>query len=256
MKIDRNMALASFEKYTNDYDATDPKTKLKIDHTYRVAELCQAIASSLSLTPEEVDLAWLCGLLHDIGRFEQLKRYNTFIDADSVDHAIFGASLLFEENLIRLFVEDDTKDEMLFHVIRAHSAFAVPEEYNEEEKTFCNILRDADKIDILRANIETPMEEIYNVTSDSLYNDPITPEVYQAFFKHETILRALKKTSIDHLIGHISLVFGLNYPISFLLVKKQGYLDQMMQFPSKNPDTLQMLKEISDEMNLYLSNKK
>ena len=33
----------------------------------------------------DVDLAWLIGLLHDVGRFEQLKRYGTFIDSQSID---------------------------------------------------------------------------------------------------------------------------------------------------------------------------
>ena len=32
----------------------------------------------------------------------------------------------------------------------------------------CNILRDADKIDILRVNCDTPLEDIYNVTTKEL----------------------------------------------------------------------------------------
>ena len=56
------------------------RVKLKIDHTYRVAALCARIAQSLALPPEDVDLAWLSGILHDVGRFEQLRRYNTFIE--------------------------------------------------------------------------------------------------------------------------------------------------------------------------------
>ncbi len=33
-----------FDEYVSDYDATDPKIRLKIDHTYRVAGLCERIA--------------------------------------------------------------------------------------------------------------------------------------------------------------------------------------------------------------------
>ena len=40
---------------------------------------------------------------------------------------------------------------------------------------YCNILRDADKIDILRVNVETPLEDIYNVTTAELLASPCYP---------------------------------------------------------------------------------
>ena len=50
----------------------------------------------------DVDLAWLLGMLHDVGRFEQLRRYGTFIDADSTDHAqLRRTSCLVQESLNR-----------------------------------------------------------------------------------------------------------------------------------------------------------
>ena len=64
MTLDRPHARQAFAEYTSHYNAADPKVKLKIDHTYRVAALCERIANSLSLPPQDVDLAWLCGLLH------------------------------------------------------------------------------------------------------------------------------------------------------------------------------------------------
>ena len=97
MTLDRPHARQAFAEYTSHYNAADPKVKLKIDHTYRVAALCERIANSLSLPPQDVDLAWLCGLLHDVGRFEQLRRYGTFIDAKSIDHALMSVTVLFEE---------------------------------------------------------------------------------------------------------------------------------------------------------------
>ena len=71
-----------------------------------LAAICKAI--SLGLDKADTDLAWLIGMLHDIGRFEQLKNYGTFSDADSIDHAHYGVHLLFDEGLIWKFV-DKTK---------------------------------------------------------------------------------------------------------------------------------------------------
>ncbi len=106
MKINREHIKNTFQEYTDRYDSTDPKIKLKIDHTYRVADLCERIAKSLKLSQEDTDLAWLSGMLHDIGRFEQLRRYHTFSDAQSIDHARFAVELLYEEGLIADYVPE------------------------------------------------------------------------------------------------------------------------------------------------------
>ena len=66
MKIDRARAQRAFADYAAHYNTADPKVKLKIDHTYRVAALCGRIAESLSLPQQDIDLAWLSGILHDV----------------------------------------------------------------------------------------------------------------------------------------------------------------------------------------------
>ena len=134
MKIERERVRETFREYTDAYDATDEKIKLKIDHTYRVAELCERIAKAEQMEKTEVDLAWLLGMLHDVGRFEQLRRYGTFSDADSIDHAALGADILFGgvlregEGLIRTYVDDAAEDEVIETAIRVHSAYRIPEQ--------------------------------------------------------------------------------------------------------------------------------
>ena len=85
--MDRRKTLEAFASYVGQYDSKDPKISLKIKHTYKVAELCDKIGAALGLTGDGLDAAWLCGMLHDIGRFEQIRQYNTFIDGKSVNHA-------------------------------------------------------------------------------------------------------------------------------------------------------------------------
>ena len=157
MKIDRARAQKAFADYAAHYNTADAKVKLKIDHTYRVAALCARIAQSLALPPEDVDLAWLSGILHDVGRFEQLRRYNSFIDAQSVSHAALSVAVLFDERRIRDYLDDAGADALLRTAVEWHSAFRLPETLDDRTRLFCQILRDADKIDILRVNVETPM---------------------------------------------------------------------------------------------------
>ena len=67
-----------------------------------MAVLCEKIAASLGMAEDERDLAWFTGLLHDVGRFEQLRNYGTFIDAESIDHAVYGAQIR-KEHILALF---------------------------------------------------------------------------------------------------------------------------------------------------------
>jgi HD-GYP domain-containing protein (c-di-GMP phosphodiesterase class II) len=57
MIIDREKVKSVFADYVADYDITDTKVRLKVEHTYRVADLCDMIAKSLKLSREDVDLA-------------------------------------------------------------------------------------------------------------------------------------------------------------------------------------------------------
>lgn len=97
MQIDRKKVIRTFQDYVDNYNSQDAKVRLKIEHTYRVSELCESIAQSLHLDAKNCSLAWLLGMLHDIGRFEQLRNYGTFNDARSIDHALYGAEILFEQ---------------------------------------------------------------------------------------------------------------------------------------------------------------
>ena len=95
--IDLKNAKRLFDEYVANYDKDNPKVALKIEHTYRVMEASKNVAVSLGLDQDEIDLASLIGLLHDIGRFEQLKRYNCFIDSKTIDHALLGVQILFDD---------------------------------------------------------------------------------------------------------------------------------------------------------------
>ena len=284
MKINREHIKKTFQEYTDRYDSTNPKIKLKIDHTYRVANLCEQIAQSLELSASEVDLAWLSGMLHDVGRFEQLRRYNTFSDAQSIDHARFAVELLYDEGLIADYVPEISTTELVADArtwramgganesptaqsedmplsdilqtlriaIGEHSAYRIQKGLDERTRMFCQILRDADKVDIFRVICDTPMEEVYGFQTKDILRSAITPEVMQAFYEHHAVLRKLKKCPADYIVAHGSLTFELVYPESLRIAKEQGYLKQMMSFQSENPDTAEIFEDLRKDLNGYL----
>lgn len=299
--INRKNVINAFAEYVRNYDPSDEKIKLKIDHTYRVAGLCQRIAESLGLSEPDVDIAWLLGMLHDIGRFEQIRRFGTFNDAQSVDHAEFGADLLFKEGLIRKFAEGyyeecelarsgneeagqaysrqkdcqkDCKEDcdegklnseqvkcnegklagLLELAIRQHNKYRVKEGLTDKELMFCNILRDADKVDIFKVNAEVPMEIIYDVTTEELKNGIITKEVLESFYRKETVLKSLRKSAVDHIVGHISLLFELVYPESYRQAKEQGYVYKLLDFKSDVPEVDVEFGRMREYLDEFLKN--
>lgn len=255
--IDRNRVKQQFADYTSHYDTADEKIKLKIEHTYRVADLCEQIAKAEGLSSYDIDLAWLSGMLHDVGRFEQLRQYGTFSDADSIDHALLGADILFGKEAgqgrIRDYLDDETEDAWMETVIRYHSAYRLPEKLDERTRLFCNILRDADKIDILKVNVDVPLEAIYNTTTAELRNCVVTDTVMEAFYEEHVILRALKRTSADNIVSHIALVYELVFPISIVIVQEQGYLDKLLHYESDNPITQAQFVKVREHMEDYLA---
>lgn len=255
MALERRRALQAFADYAALYNAADPKVKLKIDHTYRVAALCDRIAGSLGLPRSEIDLAWLCGLLHDVGRFEQLRQYGTFNDAESIDHAAMSARVLFDEGHIRDYLDETDEDELLRTAVVWHSAYRLPDGLDDRTLQFCQILRDADKVDILRVNVEVPMEEIYNVSTEALRQSPVSPAVLQAFYEHHCVLRTLKQYPADNAVGHTSLVFELCYPESLHAVAQQGWLWKLLNFPTDNADTAAAFAAMREEMQRWLHQK-
>ncbi len=252
MSIDRKKVREQFASYTRNYNAEDPKIALKIAHTYRVADNCEKIAASIGLSGEDADFAWLSGMLHDIGRFEQVKRYNTFIDSQSVDHAEFGADLLFGKELLAPHYYDERSyDEMLETVIRQHNKYRIDAKVAGRTLTFCNILRDADKVDILRVNVETPMEEIYNVSEEELLSSGVSEKVMAQVREHHAVNRDVMVSPAEHLIGHIALAFELVYPKSREIAREQGYLKKMFDFPSRNESTLKALRDTRAELEAF-----
>ena len=101
-------------------------------------------------------MARLIALLHDIGRFEQSKMSSDvydIADATFFDHAQYGVKILFEDNLIRNFIDDNSYDNIIYKAILNHNRLEIEEGLNEKELLHAKIIRDADKIDNFRVKL-------------------------------------------------------------------------------------------------------
>lgn len=241
-------AVKSFLDYTSNFlENEDYNIKLKIDHTFRVMNLCEKIAKSLNLSLEDVNLAKLCGLLHDIGRFEQWNSYKTFVDSKSVDHGDFGAELLMNESFMRLFNSNCENDNLIINVVRNHNKYKLPK-LSEREKLFNNIVRDADKIDILY------LYTINDIKVD-IGSDCFSDEVFKCLQENKLIDRDLKKTKADSLAISLAFVFDINYCKTFDILKDNEYLDKELDIylnKTTNQKLVDQLNEFRKIVNNYI----
>lgn len=250
----KRLAKERFALYTRDYDTSQPKIYLKVVHTYRVADFCEQIALSEGLEGDDLLVAWMSGLLHDIGRFEQVTRYNTFVDSLSVNHAHLSCEILWGDGenggIIREFLPEDDLDEYIKTAIYWHSEYRYPKELEGKTKMFCDILRDADKVDIFRVNTETPWSEIHNLPEEEFYTSSVTKEVLDSFLEHHCVKRDIKKTAIDNIVGYTSLFWELVYAESRNMARQQGYLSKLAHAQSKNQETLKVFEIIRKELHI------
>ena len=233
----RAKAVNAFDTYVSNYDSDNPMIFLKAAHSYRVAEIAERIARSLG-QEELVDFAWLLGLLHDIGRFEQAKRYNTFADSQSVDHAELGADILFKEGLINRFPTETLPagwQNIAETAIRLHNKLALPDGLDKDTETLSNILRDADKVDIFRVLNEISYADRNGgrqpIQPD---NDELSPEVMACVREHRCVPSGVRKTVFDRRVSHCCLAFELVYEESRKITKEQGYLLKLLTMEDRD----------------------
>ena len=153
MKINIEEAKEEFIKYTENFNTKDKNVKRKQQHSIRVMKIAEQIATNLKLSEEQIQLATLIGLLHDIGRFKQYTDIGLGDNLEGFDHGDYGAKVLFEEGLIRKFIETNKYDEIIKKSIKNHNKFSIEAGLTQEELLFAKLIRDADKIDILYESI-------------------------------------------------------------------------------------------------------
>lgn len=123
--IDFEKAQIAFKEYLKQYDLADGSVNLKVVHTYGVVEKSEYIARELGFDEDNVLLAKLIAILHDIGRFEQVKLTKDFDDSKGFEHANYGVKVLFEDGLIRNFIEDSKYDQVIRKAIYNHNKYAI-----------------------------------------------------------------------------------------------------------------------------------
>lgn len=255
--IDFIKAKNAFSEYLKQYDVSDGSIKMKIKHTYEVIYKSEYIARALSLEEEDIELAKLIALLHDIGRFEQIKETKDFSDNKSFDHADYGGYILFNKGFIRNFIEDHRYDEIIKTAIINHNKYQIESGLDEKVLLHCKIIRDADKLDNFRVKELERFEDMFpgHYHPETIHNEEISDKVYEDFKNHKCIKIEDRKTCIDCMICVLAFIFDFNFDISLKYIKENHYINKLMnRFENQNKETVQRIEEIRKISNDYIEN--
>ncbi len=252
--MDLQHAKTEFEHYLDGYDRNDDKVHLKIVHTYGVTEYSRQIAERLNLPDEDRELAQLIGLLHDIGRFEQLKRFDSF-EPDTMDHASFGVQILFSEGMIRNFVGKNSWDGIIQSAIARHSDFRLIGITDSRTLMHARIIRDADKLDNCRVKLEDTIETILGVSAEEVGKSSLSPEVMAQFRRKESILSSTRRTKMDYWLSYLAYFFDINYTVSWDIIREHDYVTRLIdRIPYSNPQTRVQMDEVRTTLYAYMKN--
>ena len=212
--IDLQKAKFAFKEYISNYDnQNDPGFNLKVVHTYHVVDNAIMISKKLGLSEEDINLAALIAILHDIGRFDELKNLKKF-DSVGNNHAMFASKLLFDEGLITKFIDTDKYNNIIKKAIENHNKKQIEDGLSEKELLHAKIIRDADKLDNYRVKQEEKIENIFPgivKSKEDLESSLISDNVYNSVMKEECVDIKDRKYPLDYWICVLAFTFDLYF---------------------------------------------
>ena len=232
----------AFDTYVNGFDFNNNLIKLKYYHTLMVTNISNIIASNLKLDKEDVYLATLIGLLHDIGRFEEAKKFNTFKDT-KMDHAMYGSKLLFKDNLIRNFIKDNKYDEIIKFAIENHNKYKIEECSDKKMLMFAKIIRDADKIDIFRVIAEN---------NKNIFDCTPSKKVLEDFNNNMCINKKDIKNNADIIMSRLGFIYDINYVESLKVLKNTKNLDEFIDSIIVDEKYKEQYKQLKNKIYNYI----
>ncbi|MBN1894620.1 HD domain-containing protein [bacterium] len=225
---------------------------LKEEHTFRVCNEISNIGKKLGLKDQELRLAEMIALLHDVGRFEQYAEYKTFSDRQSVNHARLGMQIIKKHNILKAL--DDSAEKLVLESIGKHNLPSLPKDEKGPCLFFAKLLRDADKLDIWRVvtdyysrkdggrnkAVELDLPDTTGI-SETVYQDLIHGRIV-----HADHLRNLN----DFKLLQIGWIFDIYFAPTLQSIQSRHYLERIRDVLPKTDE----IRNIFDGIRRYLKN--
>ena len=191
------------------FNLSDPNILRKFTHGLDTASCCFSLASSKFFDKNDREFIYAVGLLHDIGRMIQWKRFASFSDTKTKPHEILGVEFLqnnkfMQEKWIERFFKTKKEQNLAIKLIEHHT-----NEYDGKDKLmnkFMPILRDGDNYANLKYTA-TGLQRLW------LKNDGVTPSVLAKFRLRQNLHGTTLHTKLDRILQFLSRTYAITHNI-------------------------------------------
>jgi len=210
---------------------------LKHRHSHRVRDFAERIARALGWAEGDVVTASALGLLHDVGRFPQVREFGHFRDHDSFDHGQRGAEILAGEG----WLSDCGKAEReaIITGVALHNVHVIPEDVEKDILPFVRLIRDADKLDIMQG----VFQELLARESEKGNLPPPSPVLVERAMAHKLIDYKDAHSLSDMLLSWVVWAYDFNFAPSRAILRESGMIGKIIRVL---PDTPEMRRIDAD----------
>jgi putative nucleotidyltransferase with HDIG domain len=233
-----------FISYVKFFQSSDPimnhSFAVKKEHSLRVCKEILNLGGLLGLHLEELCIAETAALFHDIGRFEQYRRFRTFADGRSENHAELGIKILRGDYVLDAL--ERVPRDLIIKPILYHNRLSIPENETKPCLLFSRLLRDADKLDILNIVTEYYQRSGSERSAAIELELPDTPHVSESVLKNLRAGRLVSSEDLkslnDFKLLQLGWVYDINFKPTFQIISDRGYLKAIRDVlpPSKDID--------------------
>ena len=232
-----------FASYVEPFLNTDHEgaknIQLKIVHTRKVCEAMAQLSKGEKCSENESLIASTVALLHDVGRFPQYRRWRTFRDSESDNHARLAIDVIREQKLLAGIDPDEQL--LIEEAVRFHNLLKPPAIVKSPTRRFINLIRDADKLDIWRVFVELliqPPEQRASAATLGLEDLPGTVSGNcVAALDSSSIVNLDTVTCVnDFTLLQISWVYDLNSATSRQMLRECRYIETLAATLPERPD--------------------
>jgi hypothetical protein len=201
---------------------------LKERHTERTCIEIVLVGRKSGLSDEDLLLAETAALFHDIGRFPQWKRYATFIDSASEDHALLGLDVVSRHKIFAGIPPEER--ELICEAIRHHNLRELPTNLSQRQYLFSGLLRDADKLDIwglVISELEGRGNLVETLAGYIPISNSFSSDIVAELMEGEVPDFSSVRNRNDMILLRLGWVFDLNFTMSCRLVLERNYVERL-----------------------------
>lgn len=232
------MNLARLHRLYNEYvdgfragGSLPPLMELKRVHTAFVEKNARDIATGEGFSDETAEVCAAAALLHDTGRYEQLRKYGTFRDSDSVDHAVFSHDIVKGNG----WLDGDEHADAVLKAVLYHNRRDLPDGLDGLTLTAAHCVRDADKLDIFRVLEHELATTDWRRDNQAFWSLPVmappSREVLEAVRDGRPVDYQHIRTLADFVLIQVGWIrSGLRYATTRRLAAERGHLAYRRRF--------------------------